>query len=193
MVYSLQWRSNGRNGLSNHQPPGCLLNRLFRRRSKKTPKLGVTGLCAGNSPVTGEFPAQRANNAENVSIWWRHHVSGDKYSIMQSLLSQSDRSPDRKTWNVLSKKYCNLHYTNIISNHFTLYNGCLACKCSYTWLIKNPKTSIKWKLCFWRTLSICIVCLFNILRGNMLRVYIVVLKRRWQVLIRNSFSVYCHK
>ena len=33
----------------------------------------VTGLCAGNSPVTGEFPAQRASNAENVSIWWRHH------------------------------------------------------------------------------------------------------------------------
>ena len=22
---------------------------------------------------TGEFPAQRASNAENVSIWWRHH------------------------------------------------------------------------------------------------------------------------
>ena len=30
---------------------------LFRRRSKKTPKLRVTGLCAGNSPVTSEFPA----------------------------------------------------------------------------------------------------------------------------------------
>ena len=30
-----------------------------RRRSKKTSKLSVTGLCAGNSPVTGEFPAQR--------------------------------------------------------------------------------------------------------------------------------------
>ena len=29
-------------------------------------------LC-GNSPVTGEFPAQRTSNAENVSIWWRHH------------------------------------------------------------------------------------------------------------------------
>ena len=26
-----------------------------------------------NSPVTGEFPVQRASNAENVSIWWRHH------------------------------------------------------------------------------------------------------------------------
>ena len=33
----------------------------------------VTGLCAGNSPVTGEFHAQMASNAENVSIWWRHH------------------------------------------------------------------------------------------------------------------------
>ena len=27
-----------------------------------------------NSPVTGEFPAQRSSNAENVSIWWRHCV-----------------------------------------------------------------------------------------------------------------------
>ena len=35
--------------------------------------LRVTGLCAGNSPVTVEFPAQRARNADNVSIWWRHH------------------------------------------------------------------------------------------------------------------------
>ena len=52
----------------------CLLNRLFRHRSNKTSKLRVTGLCAGNSPVTGEFPAQMASNAENVSIWWRHHV-----------------------------------------------------------------------------------------------------------------------
>ena len=44
-----------------------------KRRSKKTPKLRVTGLCAGNSPVTGEFPAQMASNAEKVSIRWRHH------------------------------------------------------------------------------------------------------------------------
>ena len=38
----------------------------------KKSKLRVTGLCEGNSPVTGEFPAQRASNAENVSTWWRH-------------------------------------------------------------------------------------------------------------------------
>ena len=44
-----------------------------RRRSKKTSKLRVTGLCAGNSTVTGEFPTQSVSIAENVSIWWRHH------------------------------------------------------------------------------------------------------------------------
>ena len=50
-------------GVSNQQPHDCLLNRLFRRRSKKTSKLRVTDLCVGNSPVTGEFPAQMASNA----------------------------------------------------------------------------------------------------------------------------------
>ena len=64
-------------GAPDHQPHNCLLNRLFKRRSKKTSKLRVTGHCAGNSPVTGEFPAQMASNAENVSIWWRHHVGGN--------------------------------------------------------------------------------------------------------------------
>ena len=59
-----------------HQPYDCLLNRLFRRRSKKTSKLCVTGLCEVNSTVTSEFPAQRASSAENLSIWW-HHV--EKY------------------------------------------------------------------------------------------------------------------
>ena len=70
---SLRWRHNDHAGVSNHQPHGCLLNRLFRRKSKKTSKLRVTGLCVGNSPGTGEFPAQMASYAENVSIWWRHH------------------------------------------------------------------------------------------------------------------------
>ena len=62
----LLWRLNGCGGVSNHQPHDCLLSRLIRHRSKKTSKLRVTGLCAGNSPVTGEFPEQRASNAENI-------------------------------------------------------------------------------------------------------------------------------
>ena len=47
---------------------------LFMHRSKKTSKLRLTDLCQGNSLVTGEFPAQRASNAEKVSIsGWGHH------------------------------------------------------------------------------------------------------------------------
>ena len=73
----LQWHHNGCDSVSDHQPHDCLLNRLFWRRSKKTPKLRVTGFCAGSSPVTGVFPAQRASNAENASIWWRQHALPD--------------------------------------------------------------------------------------------------------------------
>ena len=46
----LHWRHNDHYGVSDHQPHGCLLNLLFEHRSKKTSKLCVTGLCAGNSP-----------------------------------------------------------------------------------------------------------------------------------------------
>ena len=70
---ALQWHHNERDGISNHQPRDCLHHRLLRRRSKKISKLRVTGLCEGNSLGTGEFPAQRASDARNASIRWRHH------------------------------------------------------------------------------------------------------------------------
>ena len=70
---TLLWRHNERDGVLNHQLHDCLLNRSSSRRSKKTSKLRVTGLCAGNSPGTGEFLTQMASNAENVSMWWHHH------------------------------------------------------------------------------------------------------------------------
>ena len=47
---TLRWRHYRRDSASIHQPHDCLLNRLFRRRSKKISKLRVTGLCVGNSP-----------------------------------------------------------------------------------------------------------------------------------------------
>ena len=59
-VNTLQWRHNGCDSASNHQPHYCFLNRLFRHRSKKT-----------------FFPAQIASNAENVSIPWGHHIPRD--------------------------------------------------------------------------------------------------------------------
>ena len=49
VLQSLRWRHNERDGVSNHQHHDCLLNLLFRHRSKKTSKLRVIGLCEGNS------------------------------------------------------------------------------------------------------------------------------------------------
>ena len=72
---SLQWRHDGRDSVFNHQPHDCFLSHLLRHRYKKTSKLHVKGLCAGNSPEA--FPAQMASNTENISIWWRHHVFSD--------------------------------------------------------------------------------------------------------------------
>ena len=67
----LQWGHNESDCISNHRRLDCLLNRLFRRRSEKTSKLRVR-------EFTVEFPAHRASNTENVSIWWRHHVRGNR-------------------------------------------------------------------------------------------------------------------
>ena len=117
--FTLRWRHSDQDGVSNHQPRDCLFNRLFRRRSKKTSKLRVTGLCAGNSPETGEFPAKMASYAENVSIWWRHHGTGSsngllfvlpKAMVWSELLSCSHFEPYKQTlWskynNFRSSKY----------------------------------------------------------------------------------------
>ena len=51
LTNALQWRHNEHGVVSDHQPNDCLLNCLFRQRSKKTSKLCITGLCVGNSPI----------------------------------------------------------------------------------------------------------------------------------------------
>ena len=65
---SLQWRHIEHDGVSNHQRLDCLRSRLFGRKSKRTSKLRITGLCEGNSTVTGEFSTQRETNAEMVPL-----------------------------------------------------------------------------------------------------------------------------
>ena len=117
---SLRWRHHGRDSVSSHQPHDCLLNRLFRRRSKKTPKLRVTGLCAGNSPVTGEFPAQMASNAENVSIWWRHHAS---YIFIKPYLLKSSKQQFNSHHQISPLKgTCGVQH-NTQPNNVTMYDG----------------------------------------------------------------------
>ena len=62
-IASLQWRKNEHDGISNHQRLDSLLNRFAQIKENI------------KAPVTGEFPSHRASNAENISIWWRHHDS----------------------------------------------------------------------------------------------------------------------
>ena len=100
MFTALQWRHNGRNNVSNHQPHDCLLNRLFRRRSKKTPMFRVTGFCAGNSPVTGEFPAQMVSNVEMFPF---------DYVIVDDCLCKE----------IIGSKICSV--TNHIKSYILLY------------------------------------------------------------------------
>ena len=134
-MYSLQWSHNGHDGVSNHQPHHCLLSRLFRRRSKKTLKLRITGLCVGrNSPVTGEFPAQMASDTENVFIWWWHHViQNSRYlahivfypqcifsSFCQYLVQNCfPKQQQKRAQNLTSERFCYIfHY--VMFNHISM-------------------------------------------------------------------------
>ena len=73
LTMTLQWRHNGRNSVSNHQLYDCLLNRFIQAQIKENIKAPRHWTLCGEFTGTGEFPAQMASNAENVSIWWRHH------------------------------------------------------------------------------------------------------------------------
>ena len=88
MSNALQWRHNDSNGVANHWSLDCLLNRLSKRRSKKTSRLRVTRLCEGNPPVTGGLPSQRASNSEYVSIWWRHGIIMRYYIHLNRQITQ---------------------------------------------------------------------------------------------------------
>ena len=144
---TLRWRHNERDCVSSHQPYHCLFNRSFWRRSKKTPKLRVTGLCVGNSPGTGEFPAQMASNAENVFIWWRHHdnevpFGGKPYYLDPLLLTWINLNPawisnyvHNKLWDEITYPFSNFNggiveVWKCISNFSPQFTGrVITCPC----------------------------------------------------------------
>ena len=119
----LHWRHNGRDGVSNHQPYDCLVNRLFGHRSKKTSKLRVTGLCEGNSLGTGKIPAQMASNAKNICIWWRHHkspsyqykVSNYRYEIIVRP-SLHHKQTKNTVWECMLSNVCSIFNSRNLSD-----------------------------------------------------------------------------
>ena len=127
---ALRWRHNGRDSVSNHQHHHCLLNRLFRRRSKQTSKLRVTGLWVRNSPGSGEFPAQMASNAESASIWWRHH--GKSFDISQGN-QLGYTCPDVGNCAYYRSPLCVMVFTNKIDNVFISFKDFIL-RTRHTWI-----------------------------------------------------------
>ena len=76
---------------------------------RKHQKLRITGLCVRNSLVTGEFPDQMASNAENVSIWWCHHV---KIQVFSHFL---------KKFSLVSHQYCLWYSLQILLNVWRIW------------------------------------------------------------------------
>ena len=129
-----------------------LLKRLFGRRSKKTSKLRVPGLCARKSSATGEFLAQMASNVESVSIGWCHHVlvkwvPGSRFNIkMSSYLYRKSHCGDKT---VVRSSY--LHNGNS-------YTGKMA---SLYWFsplvikeVWNSKFNAVWPILLWKLIKI---------------------------------------
>ena len=142
---TLLWRHNGDERVSNHQPHSCLLNRLYGRRSKKTQKLRVTGFCAGNSPETADFPAQMASNAENVSIWWRHHEL--------SVSNHSKTQREKSTWClicILSRKHCCINslgrVTHICVNYLAIIGSDNYLNHCWNIVHSNLRNKLQWNL-----------------------------------------------
>ena len=76
---SLQWRHNECNGISNHQPHDCLLNSLFRHRSKKSSKLRITVLCDGNwsvKPLQNRPEMRKMFPSDDVIMYGKGQQSG---------------------------------------------------------------------------------------------------------------------
>ena len=59
----------------------------------------------GNSPVTGEFPAPGGSNAENVSIWWRHHLCRKHVSVMNTWLNYMGHAYAHVTFYIIEIAY----------------------------------------------------------------------------------------
>ena len=103
---ALQRRHNERDCVSNHRHLDHLLNRLFRRRSKTTSKLRATGLCEGNSPVTGALPVQRISNVEKKSF--------DDVIMASDAVRQCSGGRFRNTYELLNLRALKFSHVNKI-------------------------------------------------------------------------------
>ena len=75
-LVSLQWRHNGRDGVSDHQPYDCSLNCIFKEQIKENSQSAASQASVREIHRWPVNSLTKTSNAKNVSIWWRHHVNG---------------------------------------------------------------------------------------------------------------------
>ena len=95
LLPALQWRHNERDVVSNHQRLCCLLDRLFRRRSKKPSKLRVTGLCVRgthrwpvNSPHKGSVTRTKIPFDDVIMANWRSRSVTVSFTCARNVVFQ---------------------------------------------------------------------------------------------------------
>ena len=151
---TLRWRHNGRDGVSNHPPHDCLLNRFIQTQINEN----ITAprhwpLCG---EFTGEFPAQMASNAENVSISWRHHELkfNNRTVVNGYALSPITRCVCRVAslscplWAIVLKRKCH-HFDEIF------ITGCIG-SCHFT--TSSAIIQISWKWRYFCFSLFCYIC-----------------------------------
>ena len=81
--------------MANQKPASRLFTQTFiQTQIKENIKAPRHWPLCGNSPGTGEFSAQMASYAENVSIWWRHHESpNESQRLAGDMIGYQDGSP----------------------------------------------------------------------------------------------------
>ena len=139
---TIQWRHN-------HHRIDCLLNRLYRRRSKKTSKLRSTGPYEGNPPTCDRWiPSQKASNEENVSIWWRHHdVNPAGTHNINTTKQRTNRASCVVKTGQKSAKNCDV---DKIKQRIKLYSTYCSRSYSITAVITAPYSRYIWLLCHFR-------------------------------------------
>ena len=103
----LQWRHDKNDGVSNHQLHHCLLNLLVGCRSKKTSKLRVAGLCAGNSPANSphKWPVTRKMFPfDDVIMMLIKNVGDADNECSNHHASKTPRPDSRGGWESSNKK-----------------------------------------------------------------------------------------
>ena len=114
--FTLQWRHNDHDGVSNHQLHGCLLNRLFSRRSKKASKLRVPGLCVGNSPGP-------VNSPHKGPVTWKMFPFDDVIMISHITLSHDRNNVSYVLPIALSVSWIKI--INLLSKHNINFPECI--------------------------------------------------------------------